>query len=74
MCFGRGMVLFATQALESPFVSAHLHEWIDLVFGYKQRGPAAVTATNIFYYLTYDNTVDLDAIEDPVRARWNTKD
>ena len=26
------------QALESDNVSAHLHEWIDLIFGYRQRG------------------------------------
>lgn len=33
-------------ALESPFVSEHLHEWIDLVFGFKQRGTEAVAAHN----------------------------
>ena len=53
------------QALESELVSAQLHEWVDLVFGYKQRGPAAEEALNVFYYLTYEGAVDLDAISDP---------
>jgi hypothetical protein len=35
------------------------------VFGYKQRGPEAVRATNVFYYLTYEGAVNLDAIEPP---------
>uniref|UniRef100_A0A8C2G067 Neurobeachin-like 2 n=1 Tax=Cyprinus carpio TaxID=7962 RepID=A0A8C2G067_CYPCA len=47
---------------ESEHVSAHLHEWIDLIFGYKQRGPEAVEALNVFYYCTYEGAVDLDAI------------
>ena len=35
------------QALECPYVSSKLHAWIDLIFGYKQRGKYAVEATNV---------------------------
>ncbi|XP_076336883.1 protein FAN-like isoform X2 [Tachypleus tridentatus] len=59
-----GFVQTLREALESDFVSQHIHEWIDLVFGYKQQGEEAVKANNVFYYLTYEGSVDLDSIKD----------
>jgi len=31
-----------------------------------KSGPEAVRATNVFYYLTYEGSVDLESINDPV--------
>ena len=64
--------MYFAQALESEFVSCQLNQWIDLIFGYKQRGPEAVRATNVFYYLTYDGNVNLESISDPVMREVST--
>ncbi|CAG8565922.1 9988_t:CDS:2, partial [Scutellospora calospora] len=60
------------QALECDYVSAHLHEWIDLIFGYKQQGQPAVEAVNVFHHLSYEGAIDLDAISDPVERSATT--
>ena len=55
------------MALESEYVSNNLHYWIDLIFGYKQRGPESAAAHNIFHYLSYEGAVDIDKITDEVQ-------
>lgn len=63
-------------------MSEHLHEWIDLIFGYKQQGQEALKANNciypdlfllyniysllVFHPLTYEGAINLEKIADPV--------
>ncbi|KAJ3430955.1 beige/beach-related [Anaeramoeba flamelloides] len=59
------------MALESEYVSQHLNEWIDLIFGYKQQGEEAIKSGNVFYYLTYENLNSsiLEKIKDPIQKK-----
>jgi len=63
----RRFVRINRQALESEHVSRNLHKWVDLIFGYKQRGREAISALNTFVHVTYAGTVDINAIEDPIQ-------
>ncbi|KPI85490.1 hypothetical protein ABL78_5451 [Leptomonas seymouri] len=53
-----GFVYMNALSLESEVVSRQLHRWIDLIFGYRQVGLAAVEATNVFSPLSYKEGVD----------------
>eukprot|EP01080_Neovahlkampfia_damariscottae_P008372 gene8372-197_t len=57
------------EALESEYVSDHLHEWIDLIFGYKQRGKESVEYLNAFHPLTYEGNADFTQITDSSERR-----
>uniref|UniRef100_A0A8C4IKW5 Lysosomal trafficking regulator n=1 Tax=Dicentrarchus labrax TaxID=13489 RepID=A0A8C4IKW5_DICLA len=64
----RLFILIHRQALESDQVSQTLCQWIDLVFGLKQKGKAAVQAINVFHPATYFG-MDVSSVEDPVQRR-----
>ncbi|EAY08792.1 Beige/BEACH domain containing protein [Trichomonas vaginalis G3] len=49
------------KALESDFVSSNLHNWIDLIWGYKQNGQKAIEADNVFDPSMYETFVVKDS-------------
>jgi len=55
-------------ALESEFVSAQLHKWVDLIFGYKQTGAEAEAAHNVFLPTSYQSNHRALSSPTPSRA------
>ncbi|KDO28206.1 hypothetical protein SPRG_06255 [Saprolegnia parasitica CBS 223.65] len=57
------------EALESDYVSCHLHLWIDLIFGVNQRGPDAVAHGNVFHPECYPDNLKLKLLDKCARDR-----
>ena len=47
--------------IESEEVSKIINEWMDLIFGYKQRGKDAISAFNVFFPDSYE--LDLEKMK-----------
>ena len=47
-------------ALESDYVSAKINNWVDLIYGYKQKGKEAINAMNTFFKSSYEDAIDID--------------
>jgi hypothetical protein len=46
------------SALESPLVSRQLNDWVDMIFGYKSRGPASLSCSNDFHKYNYPECLE----------------
>ena len=59
----RKFSLILRKLLESKNVSKNLNHWIDLIFGYQQRGPNAEKALNTYRNSTYPLTkIEIDKL------------
>ncbi|XP_052057749.1 lysosomal-trafficking regulator-like isoform X2 [Mytilus californianus] len=64
----RLFIIILRQALEADYVRQNLHNWIDLVFGYKQQGEAAIKAVNVFHPATYFG-INVDGVQDRLKRQ-----
>ena len=55
------------KALESEYVSEHLNQWIDLIWGDKQRGEKAQEASNVYMKEMYDDIWTQENLRDPAK-------
>ncbi|OBA28694.1 beach-domain-containing protein [Hanseniaspora valbyensis NRRL Y-1626] len=65
-CYNKSSVFIQKnmESLESDYVSENLNHWIDLIFGFKQRGKEAKEAVNVFNQLSYSGVAKIDDIVD----------
>lgn len=56
------------EVLESQEVSLKISDWLDLIFGYKQRGKEAEESCNIFLPSAYGIDMNLEEMEQDARS------
>ena len=54
------LVTYLNLAFESDLVSSNIGGWIDLVFGFKQRGKEALLNNNVYMFNSYPDLVDIE--------------
>jgi hypothetical protein len=50
--------------LESDNVSVALNEWVDLIFGFKQKGKEGENSLNLFIPSSYEDNVNIETMEE----------
>ena len=57
-------IMTMRSVLENNTISSTIQNWIDLIFGYKSKGKDAEVAKNIFKEAAYQESIDINKIED----------
>lgn len=47
-------------------------ESVEINGVFSVAGPEAIRATNVFYYLTYEGSIDIESISDPMMREVST--
>ena len=55
--------LLMRYILENDTISYKIHNWIDLIFGYKNKGKEAELANNVFTESSYQEDIDLKKVK-----------
>ena len=50
------------EYLESDEVSANLSDWLDLIFGYKQKGKEGENSLNLFIPSSYEDSINIENV------------